>query len=408
MAPVARHLPGPGIGVVKPGIERPEPEAEEPPGAVEGRADHRVEAEIGLQLGLVEVMLRHSALLGIVAPVPGFEVAVDPVGMHHRGQHPGVRLGLRPRRFPDPHQEVAHIARRLRHLGFELVGRETLVAEKPRALLAEVQDFGGERPVVGRPAVRPARNPGLVGDLAQIAARRELQERHHERPAEGQDMTVPPALLRRRLRAGDDEIRQTVEVGPGQGQDPVPLVSKKVLGEGGGQNRQPLLHLGNARAPRRVERGTGADEHAPVKLQHTGLLGRQVKTVPPLPERLDPREKRRVHRHFGGERRHLRRKIALQRLALRRRIRSGEVVEHPRHAIERLLGQFQRLDRVGEGRRLRRPGDCRDIRPRLGQRRVEGGGEIGVADRVEGRQGEGARPGGEKRVGHGDLLCRES
>ena len=69
--PSRRHLPDAHIGVVdRDVVELLEGEAEQPARRVEGRRDHLVELQIGLQLGLVEIEPALAHLFGIVAPVP--------------------------------------------------------------------------------------------------------------------------------------------------------------------------------------------------------------------------------------------------------------------------------------------------------------------------------------------------
>ena len=82
MRAVPRHLPRPGVGVVERHVERAELQPEQAVRAVEGRGDHRVEREVGLQRRLIEVMLGLAALFGVVAPVPGLQIAVDAIGLH--------------------------------------------------------------------------------------------------------------------------------------------------------------------------------------------------------------------------------------------------------------------------------------------------------------------------------------
>ena len=400
MPPVARHLPGAGVGVVEGQVERLEVQPEQPVRGVEGGLDHRVEAEIGLQFRLIEIMFGQTALFGVIAPVPRLQGAVDTVALHHAGQDGAIGLGLGAGRSPDPHQKIAHRTRRLRHLGFQLVGGETVIAEKLCAFLPQLQDLCRQRAVVGLAPVCPTRDPGAPGGFAQVAAGGELQERHDQRPAERQDMPLPPALCRGGTGGGDDETGQAFKVGLLKRQEPVAFIGQKVLAELRGQNRQPFLDLCHPLAPGLVQRRTGANEHAAVKLKHPALFVGQGQRVLPVPERVDAREKIGVHRHLGRKRRHLRRKLALQRLARGGRVCTGEVVENPRHPVQHLFGQFQRLDRIGEGRRLGRSRDLCDIAPRLGQPGLEGGAEILIPDGGKGWQLERPGPGLKQRVGH--------
>ena len=67
-------------------------------------------------------------------------------------------------------KQAAHSRRRLRHGIVELVVREALVAEQPRALRAQRENFGDDRLVVGLAAAIAACDPGAEHLLAQLAA----------------------------------------------------------------------------------------------------------------------------------------------------------------------------------------------------------------------------------------------
>ena len=54
---------------------------------------------------------------------------------------------------------------------------EVGIAEKPRALGAQLHRLGDDRLVVGCPAIVAARDEGAKDFFAQVAALRELQER---------------------------------------------------------------------------------------------------------------------------------------------------------------------------------------------------------------------------------------
>ena len=78
--------------------------------------------------------------------------------------------------------------------------------------------------------------------------------------------------------------------------------------------------------------------------------------------------------------------------------RAGEVEEDFGDPVEASPAALERLDRIGEGRRLRVCGDGVDLRPRLLQGAVEGGAEMAGLDAVERRRLEGAGPRLEKGV----------
>ena len=85
-AVASAHGPGANVGIIELEVEAFfETEAEQAARGIEGRLDHAVELQIGLELAFVEVELGLAPLLRQIAPIPGrdFEIAA-----------------LRPRRFP--------------------------------------------------------------------------------------------------------------------------------------------------------------------------------------------------------------------------------------------------------------------------------------------------------------------
>ena len=184
-------------------------------------------------------MLGGAAFFGIVTPVPGCQIAVDAVLVQHRLETLGIGKRRRARRGPDPHQKVAHRSGCFGHFGFQFVVGETGVAQQRRAFMAQVQNFGGDGAIVGLAATRTARSPGDKCLFTQVAARRELQERHDQRPRGGDDRRLGAFLGPRRARRIDDKTWQPVKVTLVQRHEPVALVGQKVLGKRGAQDRQP-------------------------------------------------------------------------------------------------------------------------------------------------------------------------
>src|SRR5262249_61450206 len=74
---------------------RREGEAEQTLGRVERGRDDVVEREVGLEVGLIEVVARLAQLLGVVAPVPRREAEVSALLVHDRLER--VALGERAR-----------------------------------------------------------------------------------------------------------------------------------------------------------------------------------------------------------------------------------------------------------------------------------------------------------------------
>src|SRR5271167_2395700 len=72
------HGPRPNVGIIELEVEAfLEAQPKQAARRIEGRLDHAVELQIGLELALVEVELGLAPLLGQVAPIPGrdFEIA---------------------------------------------------------------------------------------------------------------------------------------------------------------------------------------------------------------------------------------------------------------------------------------------------------------------------------------------
>ena len=336
MRAIARHLPGAGVGVIERPRKRAEAQPEQAMRHVERRRDHRVQRQIGLDLGLIQLVLGTAPPLGVVAPVPGFECAINPIGVQHPFQNRAIGLGSGAGRAPDLHQQIAHPRRGLRHFRFQLVGGKAVIAQKPRSFVPQGQDFRGNRTVVRAIAVRAARRPGGIGPGAQVAAGGKLQEWHHQRSAQRQQMAGLTALGRSRSKTRHQKLGQPRKVGLGQRQRPVPFFGQHVLAEGGRQDRKTLLDFCHAVAVGTRQIGPCPAEHAMIKLKHTRLLWRQTQGLARGPQGGNPRPDCRVHRQLGRKRRHPRREIAHQRLARRGAVGPREIVENPRHAIERL------------------------------------------------------------------------
>src|SRR5262245_14224010 len=144
---------------------------------IERGLDDVVKLEVRLDLALIDVALALAQLLGVVAPVPGRELEIAALLLDQRLHGVAVGKRARARRLPHPLEQVAHRSRRLRHRVVEPVVREALIAEQPRALGAQRKDLSDDRLVVGLAAAVATRDPGAEDLLAQLAPRRELQER---------------------------------------------------------------------------------------------------------------------------------------------------------------------------------------------------------------------------------------
>ena len=232
------------------------------------------------------------------------------------------------------------------------------------------------------------------------------QERRDERPVQRHCRARTVAFGPGSARCLGHVVGQLRRLLVGQVHEPIPLVGEEVLREGRAQRGQAGRDLLQARGVLALQGGARPDEAATGQHQDAGLLVGQVQRVAGVPKRLDPGEEVRVHDDLGGQGRHLRRQLALQRLASGVRVGGGEVVEDPRHPIEQSVGQLQRVNRIREGRRLRirrhRAGALARRVHRLRQR----GAEIGVIDGFEGRQSERRVPVLRQRVRHGGGLLR--
>ena len=184
------------------------------------------------------------------------------------------------------------------------------------------------------------------------------------------------------------------------------LVRKYVLAELGSERRKPLDDLRQARLLVGAEARAGSDE-APVRqIEDAALLGVERQRRSCRQEGIDAREQGAVHADvavvLGGNRRNL----ALDGLEFGVGVRACEIPEHAADPRQPFTGEFERVDRVGEGRWLRVAGDRRDLRPVAGEGDIEGGPEMLRLDPVERRQAKGRFPFGEERVGLGDRVHR--
>ena len=406
MLAAPRHLPPPHIRV----IERPRNLAELQPEkaarTAEHRPQHRLQPEVWLQRRLIQVMLGHAPLLGIIPPIPRLQRPRHAIRPQHPFQNTRIRQRLPLRRLPDPHQQIAHRLRRLRHLGFQLECRETAVSQQLRPLLPQSQYLRRDAAVIRRPAIRPARDPGLIGHPPQLPPRGKLQERHDQGPAQRDNRPVLPPLTPRLPRRIHHETGQPFQILLRQQHEPRALIRQQVLRKLRPQHRQPRLHRRQPLRRRPLQLRPRPHEHPPIQRQHPHLLRIQPQPVPPRPKILDPREQPLVVGDLRCEGAHLRRQVPHQRLARLGGIRPGKVVEDPRHPVQHPFRQFQRGNRIGVTRRLRLIRDPGNRCPRLGQPRIEGRPEIPVRNLGKGRQSERRGPGGKQRIGHvTGLLC---
>ena len=291
------HLVDANVGVVRgdlgAGDER---QAEQARGAIERRADHALEREVGLDLGLVEVVALAPHLLGVEAPVPGLDRRRAAVRSRHRRELGALVFGPRPRRLPDALEQACHRRLVLGHGVAEGEVGIAGVAVQPRLLEAQLQDLLGQAAVVARAGMLAARGPCPPGLLAQIAALGKRQERHDVRARERDHRDVAEAALACRLaRRGANEVGQAGQVGfVREDELELRLVGEHVLAEARRQLGQALHQLGIAGALGRRQLGTGANEVEVVALEHARLLAAQAERGARGVQRVEAREQRGV------------------------------------------------------------------------------------------------------------------
>ena len=387
-----------------------EAEAKEAARGVERGLDQPVELQIGLDLALVEIELGLAPLLGEMAPVPwrDFEIAalVGDDALQRLLLLERARDARRPHRF----EQIERGPRGLGHRVGEAVMGEAFIAHEPRALGPELHHLGGDGAIVGLAAFLAPRCPGAKGFLAQIAPGRELQERFDARARQGDGVFARMAALDRDARGAlRKEIRQAVEIALGEQHQPVFFVRQHILAELGAERRQPLADRGEAVLGFGREACASAGEIEMITLEHARLFGRKPERVLARLQGVDAPEQGIVQIDVAAMAREDRGDLAFDRLDLVIARGAGEIEEDARHFVARLPAALQRLDGVGEGRRLRIGDDGVDLRPRPGDGGVERGPEMRGFDALERRRLERPGPGFEKRVsidvrdGHEDV-----
>ena len=198
--------------------------------------------------------------------------------------------------------------------------------------------------------------------------------------------------------AGDEKVRQAVEIVLAEQHEPCFFVGEDILPELGGERRQPLADRGQTRLGVRLRACAGAGEIKMIALEHARLFGGKAEPVLFGLERVDALEQRLVQISFvamagenGGD-------FALDRLQFIIGRGASEIEEDAADAIEAAAAALERLDRIGEGGRRRVCGDRIDFAPRDFQRSVESGAEMAGLDTVERRRLERPRPGFEKGI----------
>ncbi len=399
MLAAAQDLIGPDIGMVDGNVvAAPEGDAEELGRHVEGGLNDPVELEVGLQRRLVDGIAALAHLLGIVAPVPRLDGLVHALLAGHRGEIVALLAGAHHGTAPHPLEQGAHRVGRLRHGLVELEGGEGRIAQKLRPLDPELDGLGDDRRVVGRAAHLAALHPGLEDRLAEVAPRRQGEEGLDHGTAEGHDVALAAAILGGLCERGLEEVGKALNVGRRQVHCPSRFVLQHVLAEGRAEGRQALGDRPHPLLARLVERRAAAHEVLVGLLQHPHLLGGQVQVIAAVMERAHPREEPRVEGDGVGMLRQHRRHVALDRLDLLGGVGGGEVEEDAAEPVESVAAVLQRVDGVGEGRRIRVGGDRLDLGAMFGQRPLESRAVVPDGDLREGSDPERRGPGAEEGV----------
>ena len=383
-------------------VARHEVQAEQAAGAVEGRLHHRVEPEIGLELGVVDGVLRLPHLLGPVAPVPGLDRARGSFGRHLRLERLTLALHGRQGARPDLVEQPLHRSAAAGHgVGQREVGVAG-VAVQPRLLVPQAQDGPRHLAVVAVARVLAAARPGAPRGFAQVAPLGEGEEGHDQRPRQRDHVALEPALGRRLACRGAHEVGQPGQVGLGrQRETPARFVVQHVLPEARGQLRQFGHHRGIARAVRALQPGAGAHEVEVDALEHALLLGRQAQFIAPRMQGIDARKQLPVQVGGAVVRGQRCGHAALHGLQLGVGVRRGEVVEDGLDAAQQPAAAVEGGHGVVEIGCRRVVGD----QPQFVAVRLHGGGEgrleVVGADVGKRRQAVGRLPGLQQRIGLG-------
>ena len=153
------------------------------------------------------------------------------------------------------------------------------VAQQPARSARSAMISCGDLAVVVVAAVLAAPDPGLESLLAQVAARRELQERLDARPRQRHHVLARVAEIVRRARCRcTDKLRQSRQVLLAvEHQLEGLLVGENVLAKLRAERGKPRVDGGNAFPPLGVEPRAAAHEAQVMALENAQLLGIEAK-----------------------------------------------------------------------------------------------------------------------------------
>ena len=380
-----------------------ESQTPQPAGHVEGRLAHALQLEIGLDCGLVKVVLRGAELFGVEPPVPHGEIDVvaEPVG---EGLEL-VSLHRRPRqgRSPQLLEQVGDLGRRLGHVFLEDIGRVRLIAQQPGALRPHSGDLCGKLPIVGLTAVGGELGVSTVELLAELTT---LGKLHERRPARALEIECPGSLVV--LIFGHDHCCAAHRLGEtgkvclilDQQGDGVHLL-EQVFAKLGGEGRKLEVDLAQARLGLLIEVGATSHEVLVGLVEQAVLLGCELEIVAAVIHSLHPLEELFVEQDVVLVVREAGVDLPGQLLQPLARVRFVEIDEDEIRPLQQPARPLQRLDGVGKAR-VR--GIARDLRHLVGfghHRRFEGRQKVLLPDLVKRRRPEWGIPVAEQGVGRG-------
>ena len=362
---------------------------------------HIVHFQIGLELRLVEVVTRRAHFLGVVGPVPGFQLEAALLGIDDRLHVGGFDLGVGNGGRGQVREQLVHGGRRLCGLVFKHVGGMVRVAEQYGAFGAQLRDLQDGFAVVELATVGAAHNGGIVETLAKRAILQHglrwlaggIHQRQHV-------LAFHLARLGGLGGCGDGCFRHAVEFGT-RVDDNGRRVGflQNVLGEGGGQGGQVgvdglQLHLVGIRQLR-----AGANEVSVVTLEQAHRFGVQAQGGARSMQRLHAGKKFPVQHDrvvVGGQ---LRRHLTLDGVERVIGVGTGHAEEGGRNPAQHLAAALHRDDGVFKAGRIGLVGDGVDLDQLLAHAFVEGRRVMLVVDLVEGHRMQVKRAWRIERVG---------
>ena len=336
-------------------------------GSPQGRGNHVVQLEVRLQLGLVEVILLLTDLLGAVQVVPGLNhrTRVLSIGndLHLGNFLAYARNGRRPDTLEKGMSGRRIGGHRVRHTPMSMA-RVTEQLRAPGAKPDNCHDRGLR--IAGVPIVATALE--LLPDrFAQRSARGEGQNGvHHRARVHDRPPASEPPFIGSRPGSGYKRQRKAGKIGFGVEKGPCVLVCKHFRAEFGEARCERLIDLRKLSLFLGVQ-SRAAPDSALVHASHeTRLLGVEVSVRQRLVHRTHSAKERRIEHDRIDMSGQSGQPLALELLVLRVRDVFTCHREHALDAIERTARPVDRGDRVLEGRRRRIGRDRLDLAALVG------------------------------------------